>query len=38
MDVFESIVSSINGVLWGYVLVLGLVGLGIYLTVIMRFP
>ncbi len=36
MDLF-SIIKSINGVLWGYILIFLLCGTGIYFTVILRF-
>lgn len=34
----EGLVEVVNGVLWDYILVIGLIGLGIYLTVSLGFP
>jgi hypothetical protein len=37
MELLESIVSFINGILWDYVLIFGLVGIGLYLTLRLGF-
>jgi len=34
----ESIVSKVNGILWDYVLIVGLVGVGIYCSIRLGFP
>lgn len=38
MQTFENIINGVHNVLWGYVLIFGLVGLGIYLTIRLKFP
>ncbi len=38
MEVFNDIISSINGVLWGWPMIILLLGTHIYLTIILRFP
>lgn len=38
MDAFMSIVKFLNSILWDYLLLFLLVGLGIYLTVLLKFP
>lgn len=38
MDFFEIIVSKVNGILWDYVLIFGLVGIGFYCSVRLGFP
>lgn len=35
---FQSIIATIHSILWDYVLIFGLVGLGIYLTIRLGFP
>ena len=37
MEVFSSIVDAVNNVLWSYVLIIVLVGCGIYFTLSTRF-
>ena len=37
MELLESIVSFVNGILWDYVLIFGLVGIGLYLTLRLGF-
>ena len=37
MALFETIVNSINDFLWTYILVVMLIGIGIYFTVRMKF-
>lgn len=34
----ESLVSAINGILWNYVLLVGLLGVGVYCTIVLGFP
>lgn len=38
MSVLESIVSTVNSILWDYVLIIGLVGTGIYVSIRLGFP
>ncbi|WMM25478.1 sodium:alanine symporter family protein [Tissierella sp. MB52-C2] len=38
MDVVNTIVSFVNTILWDYVLIFGLIGVGIYMTVRLKFP
>jgi len=38
MAVLENVVTMVNGILWDYVLIIGLVGTGIFLSVILGFP
>ena len=38
MEVINDIISSINGVLWGWPMIILLLGTHIYLTIILRFP
>ena len=38
MDMLESIVSSVNSILWDYVLIVGLVGIGVYCSIRLGFP
>lgn len=38
MQTFENIISLVHGVLWNYVLIFGLVGLGVYMTIRLKFP
>lgn len=38
MEILEGIVSFVNSILWDYVLIIGLVGTGIYLTIALGFP
>lgn len=38
MELFQKIIEIINIALWDYILLIGLVGLGIYLTVLLKFP
>ena len=38
MEVINDIISSINGVLWGWPMIILLLGTHIYLTLILRFP
>lgn len=38
MDIVRSIVNLVNTVLWDYVLIFGLVGIGIFMTVRLKFP
>src|SRR5699024_43352 len=38
MDILESVVGFVNDFLWDYILVIGLVGLGIYVSIILKFP
>ena len=38
MEVFRLIVGMINKVLWDYVLIFGLIGIGIFMTIKLRFP
>ncbi len=38
MNFIEIIVSKVNGILWDYVLVFGLVGIGLYFSVRLGFP
>lgn len=38
MHALERIVSFVNGILWDYVLVIGLVGIGIFLSIMLGFP
>lgn len=38
MSALESVVSFINGILWDYVLIFGLVGIGIYFSLRLGFP
>ena len=37
MELLESIVSFVNGILWDYVLIFGLVGIGLYFTLRLGF-
>ncbi|NLY66280.1 MAG: sodium:alanine symporter family protein [Tissierellia bacterium] len=38
MAVLENVVTMVNGILWDYVLIIGLVGTGIFLSVMLGFP
>jgi len=38
MEAFKSTVGLINTILWDYLLIFGLIGVGIYLTVKLKFP
>ncbi len=38
MDIINNFISSINGVLWGWPMIILLLGTHIYLTIILRFP
>ena len=38
MEGFREVVGLVNKVLWDYVLIFGLVGIGIYMTVKLKFP
>ena len=38
MYAVERIVSFVNGILWDYILVFGLVGIGIFLSILLGFP
>jgi len=38
MEILERIVSFVNGILWDYVLIIGLVGTGIFLSIALGFP
>lgn len=38
MDGFKLLVYFVNKILWDYVLIIGLIGLGIYMTIKLRFP
>lgn len=38
MDSLERIVSFVNSILWDYVLIIGLVGIGILLSIVLGFP
>lgn len=38
MAMLENIVGFVNGILWDYVLVIGLVGIGIYVSIRLGFP
>lgn len=38
MDGFKLMVDFVNTILWDYVLIVGLIGLGIYMTVRLKFP
>ena len=38
MEFFNGIISNINGVLWGWPMIILLLGTHIYLTIILRFP
>lgn len=38
MEFLNNFVNQVNNILWGYILVIGLVGLGVYLTVKLKFP
>ena len=38
MEVLELIVSKVNGLLWDWVLLIGLLGVGIYFTFALGFP
>lgn len=37
MDMFKALVSFINSILWDYMLIFGLIGIGIYMTIKLRF-
>lgn len=38
MELLETIVSKVNGILWDYVLIVGLVGIGLFLSIRLGFP
>lgn len=38
MELLENIISKVNGILWDYVLIIGLVGIGLYFSVRLGFP
>lgn len=38
MEFIESIVNVVNGILWDYVLIFGLVGIGLYFSIRLGFP
>lgn len=38
METFKALVDLVNSVLWNYILLVGLVGIGVYLTVRLKFP
>lgn len=38
MEFLNNFVTQVNNILWGYILVIGLVGLGVYLTIRLKFP
>lgn len=38
MEFFEILVNKVNGILWDYVLIFGLVGVGLYCTIRLGFP
>lgn len=38
MELIEKIIKYLNIALWDYILLFGLVGLGIYLTILLKFP
>lgn len=38
MSMLENIVGIMNGILWNYVLIFGLVGIGVYFSVSLGFP
>lgn len=38
MEFLEKIVGSVNGILWNYVLIIGLVGAGLYFSIRLGFP
>jgi len=38
MEILEGIVSLVNSILWDYVLIIGLVGTGIFLSIALGFP
>lgn len=38
MEFLETIVSKVNGILWDYVLIVGLVGIGLFLSIRLGFP
>lgn len=38
MSMLEGIVSSVNSILWDYILIFGLVGIGLYCSIILGFP
>lgn len=38
MEILEGIVSLVNSILWDYVLIIGLVGTGIFLSIVLGFP
>lgn len=38
METLESIIAAINSILWDYVLIIGLVGTGIYISIQLGFP
>ena len=38
MAIIESIVSSVNSILWSSVLIIGLVGIGLYFSIRLGFP
>lgn len=37
IDNIFKFLNSVNGVLWNYILLVGLIGLGLYLTIILKF-
>jgi len=37
MEILEGIVSLVNSILWDYVLIIGLVGTGIFLSIALGF-
>lgn len=38
MQTFQNIISFVHGALWDYILIFGLVGLGLYMTARLKFP
>jgi AGCS family alanine or glycine:cation symporter len=37
MDMFRTIVSFVNSILWDYILIFGLIGIGVYMTIKLNF-
>ncbi|GMG96959.1 hypothetical protein EN5CB1_17850 [Tepidimicrobium xylanilyticum] len=38
MDFVKGIVGFVNTILWDYILIFGLIGIGVYMTIKLRFP
>lgn len=38
LDAIDSVLETASGFLWGYVLLFGLLGTHLYLSIILRFP